>query len=109
MNCFGTPLTGKNRKAISPASGGAPLIEISFTMSSLGGALPVVQTQLLWSFSLEPWPKISSVDPVPSVKVVRAAGKGLLFPSMGSDGGTRGATVKFQSIAERHTGCARKA
>ena len=48
-----------------------------------------MQTQLLWSFSLEPMPKISSVDPVPSVNVVRAAGKGLLSQSMGSDGGTK--------------------
>src|SRR5712692_6629898 len=88
-NCFCTPLTEKKRKAISPATGGAPLIEISFTMSSLGGALPVVQTQLLWSFSLEPRPKISSVDPVASVNVVRAAGNGLLSQSMGSDAGTK--------------------
>jgi len=48
-----------------------------------------VQIQLLWSFSLEPLPKMSSVDPVPSVNVVRAAGKGLLFQSMGSEGGTK--------------------
>src|SRR5712692_2359357 len=87
-NCFCTPLTGKKRKAISPAIGGAPFIEISFTTSSLGGALPVVQTQVLWSFSLEPRPKISSVGPLPSVNVVRAAGKGLLSQSMGSAGGT---------------------
>src|SRR6266581_4138948 len=59
-NCFCTPLTEKKRRPSSPAIEGAPLIEISFTTSSLGGALPVVQAQLLWSFSLEPWPKISS-------------------------------------------------
>src|SRR6266705_4409791 len=88
-NCFCTPLTGKKRKAISPATGGAPLIEISFTRASLAGALPVMQDQVLWSFSLEPWPKASSADPVPSVNVVRAAGKGLLFQSMGSAGGTK--------------------
>ena len=35
-----------------------------------------MQDQVLWSFSLEPWPKASSVDPVPSVNVVRAAGNG---------------------------------
>src|SRR5437867_9878672 len=87
-NCFCVPLTGTKRKAISPAIGGAPFIEISFTTSSLAGALPAVQTQVLWSFSLEPCPKISSVDPVPSVNVVRAAGKGLLCQSMGSTGGT---------------------
>ena len=49
----------------------------------------MVQTQVLWSFSLEPWPKILSVGPVPSVKVVSAAGKGLLPQSMGSAGGTK--------------------
>src|SRR6266853_2278335 len=87
-NCFCTPLTGKKRTAILPVTGGAPFIEISFTRSSLGGALPAVQTQVLWSFSLEPWPKISSVGPVPSVNVVRAAGKGLLSQSTGSAGGT---------------------
>ena len=48
-----------------------------------------MQDQVLWSFSLEPWPKASSVDPVPSVNVVRAAGKGLLYQSMGSAGGTK--------------------
>src|SRR5258708_30956699 len=100
MNCFGTPLTGKNRKAISPASGGAPFIEISFTTSSLGGALPAVQIQVLWSFSLEPRPKISSVGPVPSVNVVRAAGKGLLSQFIGSDGGTKGSKVKSPSILQ---------
>ena len=87
-NCFCCPLTGKKRKAISPATGAAPLIEISLTMSSLAGALPVVQTQELWSFSLEPKPKASSVCPVASVNVVRAAGKGLLNQSIGSAGGT---------------------
>ena len=49
----------------------------------------MVQTQVLWSFSLVPRPKILSVDPVPSVNVVRAAGKGLLSQSMGSVGGTK--------------------
>src|SRR5437667_2054413 len=87
-NCFCTPFTGKKRKPISPATGAAPLIEISLTMSSLAGALPVVQTQELWSFSLEPKPKASSVCPVASVNVVRAAGKGLLNQSIGSAGGT---------------------
>src|SRR5260370_39770798 len=48
-------------------------------------------------------PKISSVGPVPSVNVVRAAGKGLLSQSMGSDGGTRGSTVKFPSISKLPT------
>ena len=48
-----------------------------------------MQDQVLWSFSLEPWPKASSVDPVPSVNVVRAAGNGLLSQSMGSAGGTK--------------------
>src|SRR6266851_10300352 len=103
MNCFGTPLTGKNRKAISPASGGAPLIEISFTRSSFGGALPVVQTQVLWSFSLDPWPKISSVGPDVSVNVVRAAGKGLLLQSIGSVGGAAWSTVRFPSISKLPT------
>ena len=53
--------------------------------------------------SLEPWPKISSVCPVPSVNVVSAAGKGLLSQSMGSVGGTACSTVRSPSISKLPT------
>ena len=62
----------------------------------------MVQTQVLWVSSLEPWPKILSDGPA-SVNLVRAAGKGLLLQSMGSAGGTGCSTVRLPSISKLPT------
>ena len=57
--------------------------------------------QVVWSFSFEPRPKMSSFDPVVSVNVVSAAGKGVLSQSMGSPGPE--SSTKLPSISKLPT------